>query len=229
MSFDLKAGTTAKIFPGLALLKRKMSENDKDEKKKDDKETKKEQGKGNTVEDIRKHIKDLTAHITNLSKNRDKSIKDNNNNNNVAPKNEWDEICLGLWTQDKQHREKNAGGRCRGISIVKVDKDPKKLKEFRPCRAWATIVLRTVKAEDLEKYLKEKRDADALKKSKVVPLEERLKKFQDSVRVKLWDVNTYKSALSRGLDLGGNLFSNAGEKLYAHTEELRNWLNERSK
>lgn len=33
----------------------------------------------------------------------------------------WDEICLGLWVQDRQARHRNLSGRCLGLEVVKTD------------------------------------------------------------------------------------------------------------
>jgi hypothetical protein len=40
---------------------------------------------------------------------------------NRTRKNSWDEVCVGLWIQDKFSRERNLPGRCYGLEVVKID------------------------------------------------------------------------------------------------------------
>lgn len=94
----------------------------------------------NTVHRIRNQIRKLTSDIINHhgipTENRNLSPSSSNSHNKKdqlpsssteKPSNDsnqnsdWDEICIGIWVQDKESRKAGKPGRCIGIEVVRTE------------------------------------------------------------------------------------------------------------
>ena len=101
----------------------------------------------NTIQTIRRQFRSLTNSIVNMSHGggQDGSSKKHRepgaDPGPPAVKNEWDEICLGIWQQDRIARQTEQGGKCHGISVIKSDRTDGKIQHMRPTRAYLHIVL----------------------------------------------------------------------------------------